>query len=171
MRALSQPVAGKNSDIDVPYTISKPKNLAQPSVTVTNDYFVLPLPTGYRQNSSQTDAADARYTTRLVKPSTSGSLLVTIAIVDTPPGGMQQLTTYRSRSQSPQLYTVTNQFVGDQQVTAFERRDGAAGEAVVYWPHGSVVATIAVTTSLQSADDSAANREVLLTLLEGWRWQ
>ena len=116
-----------------------------PASTLDNQYFSLHLPVGYRLNSSQTTAADSLLNAIIFKSSSFGTSIITIAIVKSPEGGWQELSSYRARQQAPANYGITTQVIAGDTVGIVTRLDGTDGEVTAFWPHGALVATLAIS--------------------------
>jgi hypothetical protein len=172
IKIIAAPTQGHTTSVDQTYKkTTYPIANVVPASTIDNQYFRLPLPAGYKLNASQLGTADALLSDTIFKSSNDGTRIIAVAIVSTPSGGLEQLSNYRARATAPAVYRLTQQTIKGQPVTLSERLDGEAGEVVAFWPHGSDIATLAISTGLQSGGDTAVNRANLQTLLDSWQWK
>jgi hypothetical protein len=171
VKILTAPVHGHTIAVDHRPSKIHPAGAAPaPASTLDNQYFTLRLPLGYKLNSSQTTAADSLVNAIIFKTSAFGTSIISVAIVKTPDGGWQNLSSYRARQQAPDNYSIASLAKGSETLSLITRRDGEAGEVTAFWPHGAYVATIAVSTNTQGTGDTDANRANLQTLIANWQW-
>jgi len=169
VRFLAAPNEGKTTTVDV-----RAKKQAASMVTtaapgaVDNQYFKLPLATGYKLISTQTGTGDALRIDTISHASLSGTQLITISII--PSTGLDSLSSYRSRQQSG-AYSFTSKSVSGTTATIATKTDGAEGEVTAFWSHGNYLATIGISTNLGTSADTATNQATLHEMLTTWQWK
>ncbi len=172
IKLLTAPAQGHTNIVDQAVKSTRHQTVKPaPASTLDNKYFRLRLPVGYSLNNTQTAAADSLLSATIFKPSTGGTSIINVAVVNLPPDGLTNLSAYRVRSQSPATYKLESTTIKGDTVALSTRLDGESGEVVALWPHGAYVATLAVSTgTLATSGDTAANLKSLQTLLAAWQW-
>lgn len=152
-------------------TVAEPKIESTVPSEVSNNYFRLQLPTGYRQQSAGQGTSGALYQQTIIKSSVSGSQLIAISVFPLSSGSLQELSAYQLRTQMTAQYTKSQKTISSEPVEVFN--DTRSASTVIFWKHGGYVATIAASSAIQdlSIDGNSAQLEALQPLLDSWQWQ
>jgi hypothetical protein len=133
---------------------------------VQSAYFQLPLPAGYEAQAAS-QSGPLLYQQTLIKPSDEGSLIIVIAVLS------QALTTnssYTSEIQQPARYHFTSKSVDGDTVEIAD--DTQSGGIVAFWPHGSYLATIGISSGIDNpGGDDSDELTALRPLLAAWQWR
>lgn len=169
---ISAPSQGHEVTVDTKLspTLSQPAAAPTPASNLSSTYFTLALPVGYKAQAPQT-VAGLLYEQTVIKASSFGSIVISISIEAMPDGGLAGDTSYNSRVQQPDRYTLTTKNIaGDNVVIA---NDAQSAAVVAFWPHAGYLATIAASSGLDNPDSGNNADEVaaLTTLLNAWQWQ
>ncbi len=173
IRGFAAPVAGRRISVD--RTVAQPKphaSVQTPASTLDNAFFILQLPVGYALQTSQMNSGGMLYTATIIHPSIDGSRIIGISVSQLPAGGLGESSFYRARVLAPQTYIMTPLKTPNESIMVATRIDHEAGEAVAFWPHGSLLATLSVSTGEASSEaDQASNEVSLQALLRHWQWR
>jgi hypothetical protein len=171
-KVLTAPVQGHRIALDQKVVRSNSSIIKAPAASnLDNQYFLLHLPLGYRLSSSRIDTGDSLLTDVILKPSITGTSIHNVAVLQLPSGGLESVSNFRVRSTAPGTYKLSSMKLSGDIITLSTRIDGEAGEVVAFWPHGTLLATIAVSTGEAASNgDTEANTTSLQTLLNAWRW-
>jgi len=167
-RSVFGPSHGRATHSGATLPSQRPITEPLPATTVSSKYFQLDLPTGYKPQEPQT-ASGLLFTQTLTKPSTTGSLIITIAIKQLPEGSLSADPDFHLR-ETQSRYHLTNQVFNGEVVHLATDTDSAA--VVAFWPHGNYVATIAVRSGVSNPfGDDTAEQQSLQPLLKAWQWR
>ena len=176
IRFLDEPSTGHNIAAQgVPKLVgsSAPPKQATPTPaqTLTNSYFTLSLPPGYAAQAGDPTPAGILYDQTLLKNGDFGSLIITVAVRDLPTGGLSEDSSYQLRQKQTAQYQITNQTLRGEIVRVAS--DTTTGAVVAFWPHGSYLATISVSSGTDTSSGGDASNETtdIQPLLNAWRWR
>lgn len=168
---VSAPVQGHNTAVDVPIHKTTSKSAATaPATTPQTSYYRLSLPPGFHVQAASQSVDGLLSSQLLTKPGALGSLIINIAIKPLPDGGLDNDSSYRLRELQTSRYSLTSEsHAGD---TVHISNDQQSAAVVAFWPHGSYLATIGISSSIDNpaTDDNADEIATLHTLLANWTW-
>lgn len=144
---------------------------ASPAQQLTNDFFSLSLPPGYNVQSHQPTPSNLLFNQMITKPGGFGTLIIAISIANMPSDGLDGDTSYTFRAQQPSVYQMsTKNYGGD---TVHIASDSQTSSVVAFWPHGSYLATVSISsgTDAPSGDGNQDELNSLQPLLAAWQWQ
>ncbi len=169
-RIISAPSHGRITTSSSKFKASSPKPTTTPASDIQTEYFQITLPAGYKQQARSQTVPGLLYQQTIIKPSMSGSLVISIAISSLG-GGLSENTSYRLRTQDATRYKLATQVVQGDPVTI--TNDSQSASVVAFWPHGDKLATISITSGLQNptTDNNASEINALQPLLAAWQWQ
>lgn len=152
-------------------TKTAPVIKAPPAATLENNYFVLALPLGYAVQSDNQTPPNLLYSQTVIKTGDFGSLIISIAIQNLPAGGLSADSSYQLRTGQPARYQLTSQVVHADMVQIAS--DTQSASVVAFWPHRNYLATISVSSSLDtpSSDQNSEQLAALQPLLNAWQWR
>lgn len=170
---LSAPVHGHVTSVDLKLAkhAHPPAAPQLPPATLQNSYFSLSLPTGYRVPADSPVVPGLLYEQTIIKPSSTGSLIISIALKNMPDGGLESDSSYQSRVRQADRYHFRTQIAQPDTVTV--ANDAQSVSVVAFWPHGGYLASIAIATGVDSPVVNNNNEELaaLQSLISGWQWQ
>jgi len=172
IKVVTQPVKGHNVSVDG--TLIKPLKSSHekltPALHSANSYYQLNLPAGYTAQTPNTNVQGLLVSQLVTKPGSLGSLLINIAVKNTPEGGWQNDSSYRLRQQNPAEFSLSSQTVGADKVVV--GRDNQTASLVVFWPHDGYLATIGISSSIDnpSSDEITEENSTLNVILGAWQW-
>ncbi len=139
--------------------------------TLETAYFDMKLPVGYQPQPATPAVPGLLYQQTLLKPSSVGSLIVAMAVKTMPEGGLGNDSAYALRQQHPEQYSFTKQQVGGDTIVIVTDAQSAA--VVAFWPHGTYVATLSVTSGVSTPghSDASEEKDALQPLITAWRWR
>jgi len=135
------------------------------AASVTSDYFTASLPAGFNIKR-QKNTPDGPVFLQLAANSQHQQLSITVAAM--PPGGLAETGSYNLRVKNTTAYRPLALADLPQSAVAFEATEGPPA-FVVFWPHGSRYAEIALT-----GDGGATMDELTASFaqtVQTWQWQ
>lgn len=172
-KQISSPVTGKTVVTDASASIrAKGKTNKTPRATdIENNYYMLKLPAGYRVQATNESVSGLLYQQTLVKPSTMGSVVISIAVKNSPEGGFSGDPSYQMRVKNSARYTMNTESIGGQNVVLAS--DAQAGAITAFIANGGRMATVSASSGVSSptGDNNEAQRQALQPVLEAWRWR
>ena len=142
-----------------------------PAQSLANSLFTLSLPPGYNVQSHDPTPSNLLYNQTITKPGAFGTIIIAIAVQNLPQGGLDGDASYTFRQQQPSVYTLTTERHGGD--TVHIASDTSTSSVVAFWPHGSYLATISLSsgTDAPSGDNNTDSLHSLTPLLNAWQWQ
>lgn len=172
-RQISAPVEGTAVVTDASKQLNQSnKKLKTPAAAdIKTDYYSLALPAGYRTQSTSSSTPGLLYQQTLIKPSTTGSVVISIAVKVLPEGGLAGDSSYQLRAKTPARYVMTSQTVNGQSVTLAS--DAQAGAVTAFMTSGGRMATISASSGVSNPanDNNDTQKRALQPVLEAWRWR
>lgn len=169
IRLISSPAHGHQVAVDKKYQPKKIVTVVVPASTISNNYFKLDLPVGYKQQPAQA-ATGILFAETIIKPSTEGSLIIAIGIQNLPEGGVVNDPSYHARQLNTARYTFSTKTLHGETVNIASDMQGSSTAA--FWPHGGYLASIGVSSGFASSGgDNSDQLRALETLLNAWQWQ
>ena len=150
--------------------VTPPTKTSQ-AATLNNSYFTLTLPLGYEVQAGNQVPPNVLYSQTLIKTGDFGSLIISVAVQNLPDGGLSADSSYQLRAGQPTRYQLNSQAIhGDTVVVASDTQSAAV---VAFWPHGNYLATISVSSNLDtpSGDQDSEQFAALQPLLNAWQWR
>ncbi len=174
MQVISAPQYGeliKIQDFNKIKSVNHKLSPEAPPSTIESAYFQLKLPVGYRLQPTTQPVASLLYQQMLIKPSVSGSLVISIALRELPAGGLQDDSAYALRQARSEQYRITTQTTGEDVVRLVA--DTSSSAVVAFWPHAGYLATISISSGVSTpgSNDTHEQQAVLQALLAAWQWR
>jgi|GEM_PF-5935487 len=169
---ISAPVVGQKivtkNALKKQVTTTKP---TAPASDITNPYFSLSLPQGYRPQANNQAVPGMLFQQTIIRPSSFGSVVINISVKQLPDGGLQGDSSYQLRIKSPARYTMSQLNVNGE--TVMMASDAESAAVVVFWVHGGYLATISASSGLgnPAQDNNETQKKALQPVLDAWRWQ
>ncbi len=170
VRLISAPVHGHttHSNQKLP-SIHKSVPAPTPASQFQSPFYTLDLPIGYRVQPGSDAVPGLLYQQNIIKQSTTGSLIVAIAVAQG--SDLSNNSSYRLRSENPAQYIMTTRTIAGETVQIANDKKSAA--VVAFWTHGNKLVTIGVSSGTESPveDGNIDELAALQPVLTGWQWR
>ncbi|CAN5379437.1 hypothetical protein BH10PAT3_BH10PAT3_3010 [soil metagenome] len=162
VRALNSPAYGTVSDIAAP----EPKKI--PLKRITGKYISFEYPGRFEEVSNQNQTASLEHWILIARQGLGigQSGQINMAVSNLPAGGIKETDTYKLHHAFPERYTVTDLEYNHEPVTLTIRTDPTY-ERIILWPHGKLLLSASLTSSLKNEQLI----KELDDLLKGLKWQ